>query len=35
MKENQASIQVLKKIGLKYYRDFDFEGNAGVIYKTS
>lgn len=34
MKENQASIQVLKKIGLKYYRDFDFEGNAGVIYKT-
>lgn len=33
MKENYASINVLKKIGLKYNRDFDFEGNKGVIYK--
>ncbi|UMB61627.1 GNAT family N-acetyltransferase [Lutibacter sp. A80] len=34
MKENKASIKVLKKIGLKYSQDFDFEGNKGVIYKT-
>ena len=33
MKENQASIRVLEKIGLKYDKDFDFEGNKGVIYK--
>lgn len=35
MKENQASIKVLEKIGLKYYKDFDFEDNIGVIYKTT
>ena len=34
MKENKASIRVLEKIGLEYNRDFDFEGNKGVIYKT-
>lgn len=34
MRENQASIRVLEKIGLEYNRDFDFEGNKGVIYKT-
>lgn len=34
MKENKASIKVLEKIGLEYNRDFDFEGNKGVIYKT-
>jgi len=34
MKENQASIRVLEKIGLEYNRNFDFEGNEGVIYKT-
>ncbi|MFI1771442.1 GNAT family N-acetyltransferase [Thalassobellus citreus] len=34
MTENKASIRVLEKIGLEYNRDFDFEGNKGVIYKT-
>jgi RimJ/RimL family protein N-acetyltransferase len=33
MKENKASIKVLEKIGLEYERDFDFDGNIGVIYK--
>ncbi len=31
-KENIASIRVLEKIGLTYTRDFDFDGNEGVIY---
>ena len=34
MKENKASIRVLEKIGLEYVRDFNFDGNLGVIYKT-
>jgi len=34
MKENKASIRVLEKIGLEYNRDFDFDGNKGVLYKT-
>jgi RimJ/RimL family protein N-acetyltransferase len=34
MKENTASIKVLGKIGMTFYKDFDFEGNEGVIYKT-
>ncbi len=33
MKENSASIQVLKKIGLEYERDTVFEGQYAVIYK--
>jgi RimJ/RimL family protein N-acetyltransferase len=33
MKENKASIKVLEKIGLEYEKDFDFDGNIGVIYK--
>lgn len=33
MKENAASIKVLQKIGLKYEKDIDFNGQAGVIYK--
>ena len=35
MKENTASIRVLEKIGLTYHRDFDVEGNDGVIYRTT
>ncbi|MEO1010526.1 MAG: GNAT family N-acetyltransferase [Bacteroidota bacterium] len=35
MKGNKASIRVLEKIGLTYHRDFDFEGNKGVIYGTT
>jgi len=33
MKANIASIKVLEKIGLVYYKDYDFDGQAGVIYK--
>ncbi|UFH32482.1 GNAT family N-acetyltransferase [Chryseobacterium sp. C-71] len=32
MKENTASIKVLEKIGLQYQRDFNFDGQEGVIY---
>ncbi|MBI1837065.1 MAG: GNAT family N-acetyltransferase [Flavobacteriia bacterium] len=32
MKENKASVKVLEKIGLKFEREFDFDGNEGVIY---
>lgn len=32
MKTNTASVKVLEKIGLHYERDFDFDGNIGVIY---
>ena len=32
-KENTASIKVLKKIGLQYWKDFDFDGFEGVVYK--
>ena len=35
MLENKASIRVLEKIGLKYEREFNFEGHKGVIYKTT
>ena len=35
MKKNKASIRVLEKIGLTYEGEFDFEGNAGVIYSTN
>lgn len=34
MKENKASIKVLEKIGLEYVKEFNFDGNIGVIYKT-
>ena len=33
MKENIGSIKVLEKIGLKYEKDIEFDGNAAVIYK--
>jgi RimJ/RimL family protein N-acetyltransferase len=33
MKENQASITVLKKIGLTYLKSFDFDGKPGEVYK--
>ena len=35
MKENVASIKVLEKIGLRYDKPFDFDGNEGVIYKLT
>ena len=31
-KENIGSIRVLEKIGLTYLKDFDFDGNEGVVY---
>jgi RimJ/RimL family protein N-acetyltransferase len=33
MKENSASIRVLEKVGMRYLKDFDFDGSAGVVYK--
>ena len=33
MKENLASIKVLKKIGMTFKENFDFEGREGVIYE--
>lgn len=35
MKENVASIKVLQKIGLKYEKDFDFDGHNGVVYSIN
>lgn len=32
MKENFNSVKVLEKIGLQYEKDFDFDGQEGVIY---
>lgn len=33
MRDNTASVKVLEKLGMKYLRDFDFDGHKGVIYK--
>lgn len=33
MQDNTASVKVLEKLGMKYLRDFDFDGHKGVIYK--
>ncbi len=33
MSKNTSSIRVLEKIGLTYFKDFDFEGEEGYIYK--
>ena len=33
MADNQASVRVLEKIGLKYLTTYNFEGEAGVIYE--
>jgi len=33
MKENIGSIKVLKKIGMEFKENFDFEGQEGVIYE--
>lgn len=35
MKSNPASVKVLKKIGLFFYEDFDFDGAEGVKYRLS
>lgn len=33
MAENIASLKVLEKIGLIFDKEFDFDGNKGLIYK--
>lgn len=33
MKENEASIRVLKKVGMQYWKDFDFDGHPGEYYR--
>ncbi|MCP3933212.1 MAG: GNAT family N-acetyltransferase [Bacteroidetes bacterium] len=33
MKANQASIRVMEKVGMTYWKDFVFDGNPGVYYK--
>lgn len=35
MKANAASIKVLEKIGMSYWKDMDFHGDAGVIYTVT
>ena len=32
MKENLASVAVLRKTGLKFLKEFDFDGREGVVY---
>lgn len=32
MSDNVASVRVLQKIGMDFYKAFDFEGHNGVIY---
>ena len=34
MKANIGSVKVLEKIGMKWWKDFDFEGEEGVIHKV-
>lgn len=33
--ENKASIKVLEKIGMHFFKEFDFEGKLGVIYEKN
>lgn len=33
IKENTASIRVLEKIGMQYWKDFDFEGVPGIYMR--
>lgn len=33
MQDNIASVSVLKKIGLRFLKTFDFEGREGLIYR--
>ncbi len=34
MKANTASVKVLEKIGMVYWKSMDFHGSEGVVYKT-
>lgn len=31
---NKASIRVLEKIGMTYWKDIDFEGHVGAVYRS-
>ncbi|MCT3649472.1 GNAT family N-acetyltransferase [Elizabethkingia anophelis] len=33
MQDNAASVKILEKLGMKYVRDFEFDGHKGVICK--
>lgn len=33
IKDNTASIRVLEKIGMRYWKDFDFEGEVGIYMR--
>ena len=33
LKMNTASVKVLQKLGMQYFKRFDFEGAEGVIYR--
>ena len=33
MRENAASIKVLEKVGMTYWKDFEFEEHPGVYYR--
>ena len=35
MNENKASIHVLEKLGMKFTKEFDFDGNKGVFMEIS
>jgi ribosomal-protein-alanine N-acetyltransferase len=35
MKNNPSSIRVLEKIGMTYFKNFDFNGKEGVIYQIT
>ena len=35
MNENKASIHVLEKLGMKFTKDFDFDGNKGVFMEIA
>lgn len=34
MKANTASVKVLEKIGMTYWKPMDFHGGEGVVYRT-
>jgi len=34
MQSNRASVRVLEKIGMRYWKYFDFNNQAGVYYRT-
>lgn len=35
MLDNKASIKVLEKLGMQFEKEFDFDGNVGVVYSIT